>query len=389
MLNTELITHFDTPERNSFEEVEVLKNRLAQNKLLIEVIEAYPEIVVVLNNHRQIIAFNKKAAASFSPLKENEIYGLRLGEALSCIHSGEEIAGCGTSIFCAECGAGKALKHTNQTSEAVTRECRITKKEESREASLDFRVTSSCIYIEGERFILFTVIDIADEKRRKALERTFFHDVLNTASAVYGISEILPEIEEKDELQRMSKLLNISTAQLISEIESHRDLLEAENNRLNINLVNIRVNDILSKAADIYKEHQISRGKAILVNYLTTSITISTDPILLVRAIGNLLKNALEASKEGDTITLSAEEENQEIIIKVNNPLVMPASVQLQVFQRSFSTKGSSGRGIGTYSVKLLVENYLGGKVAFISSENTGTTFFISLPHHVGTKTYN
>jgi sensor histidine kinase regulating citrate/malate metabolism len=57
----------------------------------------------------------------------------------------------------------------------------------------------------------------------------------------------------------------------------------------------------------------------------------------------------------------------------------MPKEVQLQLFQRSFSTKGR-GRGIGTYSIKLLTEKYLRGKVDFISNEGTGTTFNLYFP---------
>ena len=106
----------------------------------MEVIEAYPSIVVILNMNRQIIAFNKNALAAFSPLSEEEIYGLRLGEALNCVHAYEEIAGCGTSIFCAECGAAKALKLTKDTSRPALLECRITKKDDKKESSLDFRV---------------------------------------------------------------------------------------------------------------------------------------------------------------------------------------------------------------------------------------------------------
>ncbi|MCX6911436.1 MAG: ATP-binding protein [Verrucomicrobia bacterium] len=60
----------------------------------------------------------------------------------------------------------------------------------------------------------------------------------------------------------------------------------------------------------------------------------------------------------------------------------MPPSVQLQVFNRSFSTKGS-GRGLGTYSVKLLTERYLKGKAGFTTSKEGGTTFFIILPKHL------
>ncbi|MBK8046925.1 MAG: hypothetical protein IPK16_07250 [Anaerolineales bacterium] len=55
------------------------------------------------------------------------------------------------------------------------------------------------------------------------------------------------------------------------------------------------------------------------------------------------------------------------------------ADIQLQVFQRSFSTKGN-GRGLGTYSMKLLTERYLQGEVGFVSTPESGTTFFARFP---------
>jgi sensor histidine kinase regulating citrate/malate metabolism len=48
--------------------------------------------------------------------------------------------------------------------------------------------------------------------------------------------------------------------------------------------------------------------------------------------------------------------------------------------QRSFSTTGGGGRGIGTYSVKLFGERYLKGRVAFVSREQEGTTFSFAVP---------
>jgi sensor histidine kinase regulating citrate/malate metabolism len=62
----------------------------------------------------------------------------------------------------------------------------------------------------------------------------------------------------------------------------------------------------------------------------------------------------------------------------VNNPTFMPRDVQLQVFKRSFSTKGT-GRGIGTYSMRLLASKYLGGEVDFTTSQAEGTTFRVQL----------
>jgi signal transduction histidine kinase len=57
----------------------------------------------------------------------------------------------------------------------------------------------------------------------------------------------------------------------------------------------------------------------------------------------------------------------------------MSEAVRLQIFNRSFSTKGP-GRGLGTYSVKLLTEQYLGGKVGFTTDPKQGTTFQVTIP---------
>ena len=74
--------------------------------------------------------------------------------------------------------------------------------------------------------------------------------------------------------------------------------------------------------------------------------------------------------------------EGDDVRFWVHNPMFMPPSVRLQIFKRSFSTKGS-GRGLGSYSVKILTECYLKGKVGFTSSKEGGTTFFVILPKHL------
>ena len=55
----------------------------------------------------------------------------------------------------------------------------------------------------------------------------------------------------------------------------------------------------------------------------------------------------------------------------------------MQVFQRSFSTKGGPGRGVGTYGARLLVQRYLGGTLSFTSVPGSGTTFVLSLPEEL------
>jgi sensor histidine kinase regulating citrate/malate metabolism len=54
--------------------------------------------------------------------------------------------------------------------------------------------------------------------------------------------------------------------------------------------------------------------------------------------------------------------------------------VTKRIFQRNFSTKEEAGRGIGTYSMKLLGEEFLGGQVNFTTSKKEGTVFRFTYP---------
>jgi sensor histidine kinase regulating citrate/malate metabolism len=65
------------------------------------------------------------------------------------------------------------------------------------------------------------------------------------------------------------------------------------------------------------------------------------------------------------------EDDDQDYNINVRSYPLIPKDVQLQLFQRSFSTKGM-GRGWGTYSIRLLTERYLGAGLISFRTKNTG-----------------
>ena len=88
----------------------------------------------------------------------------------------------------------------------------------------------------------------------------------------------------------------------------------------------------------------------------------------------------MEASSQGEKVVVGCgQTENKYISFWVLNSQFIPPNIQAQIFNRSFSTKGE-GRGIGTYSMKLLTERYLKGKVSFSSFPDKGTIFKVDLP---------
>ena len=136
---------------------------------------------------------------------------------------------------------------------------------------------------------------------------------------------------------------------------------------------------VLDELCLAYRHQSVAEGKQIPAPRVSAAVDVYTDAVLLRRVLGNLPKNALEASATGQTVSVSFVGRTQPIF-HVHNDSVMSDEVRAQVFQRSFSTKDARSRGLGTYSVKLLTENYLGGTVAFSSFPGAGTTFTVVLP---------
>lgn len=369
-----LPTQFAPAERLGAEEIRSQGLKFSGLTILNRFLNAIPDIFVVLNKQRQIVYANKTILDFLGLESDKFVIGKRVGEALNCTHAYETDGGCGTTEFCKNCGAVNAILNS-QKGKPDIQECRITLKDKG--DALDLRVWATPFQLAGDDYTIFAVADISDEKRRRALERIFFHDILNTAGGIFGFAEALKQasIEEWDEFREI--IYNLS-AELIEEIKAQRELIAAENNELSVNLSTFKTLPILFDIKDLFANHEVARNKSIEIEEAAENIPLESDKVLLRRVLSNMLKNALEASSENHKIVLGCKLINGYVEFYVANPNQMPRDIQLQIFQRSFSTKGA-GRGLGTYSMKLLTERYLKGNVYFTSDED-GTTFFAKIP---------
>lgn len=369
-----MTTFFAPSERATQEDLFADVEEVQGLPLIQELTGLLPHPFVILNLHRQIIFCNPTLVSLLGITGPESIYGLRPGEALNCIHADKAEGGCGTSQFCRYCGAVNAILISQKDTQGqIQQECRLTVGEENQ--SFDFNVRASTLSLMDRHFTLVILQDIGTEKRRNIMERIFFHDILNTAGGIQGLIELMREAtpEELDEFLVMAEA---STETLVEEINAQRDLFSAERGDLSTDTFQVNALDLVSQVAAMYRAHPVAEDKRIAVHPDTSTSDFLSDPRLLTRVLGNMVKNALEAEGPGSVVTLGADLLETEMEFWVANPSVMPEEVRLQVFQRSFSTKGS-GRGLGTYSIRLLGENYLKGKVAFESREPHGTRFSI------------
>lgn len=365
-------TKYLPAERASNDTIEEQKKLIENSDLFNFFIKELPHPILILNDKRQTIFYNQALINILETNQQTSFFGLRPGEIFQCEHAYED-DGCGTTEFCRYCGVAQAIVASLANRKDI-KECQIITINNE---ALDFRVWTFPFAINKQKFTLFTLIDISHEKRREILERIFYHDILNTVNGIKGFLEECPV----ENIEESRKFLNIAlnfVRILIDEIQSQRIISLAESGKLDIQTEEFLIKEIIDEIITLFLLQ--TQFRDIIINQnIPNDLFLCTDKTILRRVILNLIKNAIEASQRGSTVTISVNQVDDKVEIKVSNETVMPEMVQLQIFKRSFSTKGK-GRGLGTYSARLLTERYLKGTISFKSMESFGTEFKILIP---------
>lgn len=376
MKKTKLETQFAPAERAPEETLQRQIKLLRAVPHLGKLYGAVIEVIMILNSERQIVWFNGNLPKLLRLKNPDSLYGKRPGEALHCANANKCAGGCGTSDFCSECGAANAIMNSQKTGQADAKECRITRVR--RLDALDLQVLATPFPYEGEKFTIFSAIDISHLKRRQVLEQIFFHDILNTASYLQVASDLLNRSDNLD-TEEIKDVFFQGLNDLISEINNQKILASAESDDLVVKPVHTHSSEIIHELESRYRKLAETSGIKLALVERESDTIFSTDKNLLLRILGNMVTNAIEASDPGETVTISHEGSAGKICFSVKNKQYMPRAVQLQIGQRSFTTKGA-GRGVGTYSMKLLASRYLKGKVSFVSNRKDGTIFIACFP---------
>jgi len=371
---------YDFVKRENQNDVLISLSKIKNAEYIGDIINALPYIAAILNKYRQVIFSNEALLKELSLSSIDEVIGLRHGELIHCVNSKKEEGGCGASENCKVCGAFLSILDAQNKKQKSQYECRIKADKNGKEIAYDFLATSTPITWDNEDFIIFSLTDISSEKRRKALERTFFHDIINKAGSLQGFIQLIQSVSNYKEIKEYVNIASEISKELIDEILSQRYLVAAENNEFATTIESVETISIMSSSVREIANQKISKVIQVIMDEKSISVNLKTDINLLRRVLLNMLKNAVEASEASDTVKIGGYLKGNSYTFKVHNKKFIPKEQQMQIFQRSFSTKGID-RGIGTYSMKLFTENYLNGQIYFESDNQNGTTFYIELPY--------
>lgn len=377
------LAHSDTcyapAARMSDEEVRGYAGPLLANPVIDTLLKSIGGFLAILNEQRQILAANDNFLMSAGVADVESVLGLRPGEALQCIHAGERPGGCGTTEYCATCGVVVAIMTCLGNDEPVASSCCLTIRKDGVNKELYFSARAFPMVLDGRRLVVLFMQDISVEQRRAVLERAFFSEVSGTIAAVLGRSKLLLSADTMRSRQLAEDVFQ-ALIKLAQEVRIQKSLLAAPTEGGIAPMLRLTsVADILKDVVRNCESYPVAAGKVMQVEEKAAGFKFKTDAWLLQRVIGGMVLNALEASVEGDTVRLTAELIRSDLVISVWNRRPIQESVARRIFQQNFTTHLEPGRGMGTYFMKVIGEQSLGGRVDFFTSEAEGTTFRIIL----------
>ncbi|WP_005037655.1 sensor histidine kinase [Holophaga foetida] len=364
--------------RSTPEALSELALHCLQNPILEAVLSSLQGRALILDRNRQTIAANQELLEAMGLRNASPLLGKRPGEVFGCVRVPFGPDGCGTSPACVQCGALLAILASQVREAPAQGECLMRVQQNGKEQAHEFAVRAAPLELESSSLVVFVIQDISPQKRLETLEKVFFHDVANTLQGLRMRSELLcrAEPEHRPALQQITELCEM----LDADITHHRLLMEAERGDLKPQMRDLDAQTVLDALVQFFHLHPAARGKRLTLFREGPSAHFQSDHSLLFRVLTNAVLNALEATPPEGEVRAWFHGLESRPSFSIHNAGAIPEDIQRQIFQRSFSTKASRGRGLGTYSMKLLGEDYLGGTWQLHSNPADGTTFTLSLP---------
>lgn len=338
-------TYFFNPQLKSPEEVKKAFLAISAHQLLTQLLDAMPVMCLLLNDERQIVFANKATLDSMHLKDAYALCGQRPGKALQCVFASEGDNDCGAARYCPICGPARRFRN-DCSADDDAHECRILRRNGLE--ALDLRVSLTPITVGEDPFVLFLMVDIRKE-RKSTPESMLLHDFPNPAGVVREFGNLFPD-REGDNEKYPDTIPRLST-RLAEEIEKQGGLSGTGDDELQVKPAIIDAENLLEQIKQQYEGQPIAKGRQILIAPQTEQVILQSNRVLLKRVLANLVKSALEASRQNAVVLMGADARHGTVEFWVRTSQPTNPYAQSHPFQRSFSTTGQDGAGLGDFTL--------------------------------------
>ena len=247
----------------------------------------------------------------------------------------------------------------------------------SERGTVQFCISACTARLHGKEVSIVTFNDITREMENNESEswtrliRVLMHEIMNTVTPVASLSSALSQNLDSYSAEDIRSALGTiasSSEGLISFVQSYRSLTHIS--------APVRkafyLKDLVNDSVNIAKANWPSVN--VLYRELSSDVILYADYGQMSQVLNNLIKNAVQAGAGNVSITASIDKREQTVIDIANDGESISASGQEQLFVPFYTTKGSSGTGVGLSLCRQIVR--LNGGTIKLSSSTQETTVF-------------
>lgn len=207
------------------------------------------------------------------------------------------------------------------------------------------------------------------------------HELRTPLTAIKGWSETLTTIDDRETFIKGMRVITSETERLSQMVEELLDFSRIQDNRLTLTMDTIDILAELTETVLIYQER--ARALGITLNYYEPVMLpfVNGDKNRLRQVFINIVDNAIKYSDKGDTVSVEAYEQNNDICISVSDTGIGISKEDLPKVKTKFfkANQTRRGSGIGLAVADEIISRH-NGTLVVNSEEGIGTTVMITLP---------
>jgi signal transduction histidine kinase len=215
---------------------------------------------------------------------------------------------------------------------------------------------------------------------------TMSHELRTPLNAIIGFSEVLHEQMFGELNERQLAYVNDvleAGKHLLSLINDVLDLAKIEAGRMDLELAQVALPDILRSAISMHSDRADRGGIDLSLHTDPEDITITADERRLRQVVFNLVSNAVKFTPTAGRVEITARAQNEHVEVAVadTGPGIAPEELEtiFEEFEQTATGKEVEGTGLGLPLSRRLVELH-GGRLWAESEPGKGSTFRFTLP---------
>ncbi len=223
---------------------------------------------------------------------------------------------------------------------------------------------------------------------------TVSHELRTPLTAVSAFADLLFNSRSENLTERQRDHIEVvrrSSSHLASLIDDLLDISQADSGRMFLRKSEFEVSALVAELVESNSVLISDKNQKITLDDRSTGEKIYADRTRVIQILSNLIVNASKYSDDGDSILMTAETDDENIVFRITDYGTGVSQADQELMFNAFyrgkndQDSGEDGSGLGLAVVRALVDLH-DGSIFVDSEQGEGTTITVSIPR--GTRSH-